>query len=134
FFFFFFQAEDGIRDFHVTGVQTCALPISENVRFLRIDESFVICAKNHPIECGLHGHLGPNGSRGTTANLSRMGARINKGHDHAATIRNGVYSAGVCALEQGYNQGPTSWSVSHICTYLNGKRCILTERVGRLWA
>src|SRR5690606_40924618 len=25
--FFFFQAEDGIRDFHVTGVQTCALPI-----------------------------------------------------------------------------------------------------------
>src|SRR5690606_8430601 len=28
FLFFFFQAEDGIRDFHVTGVQTCALPIS----------------------------------------------------------------------------------------------------------
>src|SRR5690606_40301410 len=27
FHFFFFQAEDGIRDFHVTGVQTCALPI-----------------------------------------------------------------------------------------------------------
>src|SRR5690606_39287909 len=25
---FFFKAEDGIRDFHVTGVQTCALPIS----------------------------------------------------------------------------------------------------------
>src|SRR5690606_40077215 len=25
---FFFQAEDGIRGFHVTGVQTCALPIS----------------------------------------------------------------------------------------------------------
>src|SRR5262249_58804320 len=27
-FFFFFQAEDGIRDWSVTGVQTCALPIS----------------------------------------------------------------------------------------------------------
>src|SRR5690606_35876615 len=27
---FFFQAEDGIRDFHVTGVQTCALPISSS--------------------------------------------------------------------------------------------------------
>src|SRR5690606_40897975 len=27
FLFFFFQAEDGIRVFHVTGVQTCALPI-----------------------------------------------------------------------------------------------------------
>src|SRR5690606_40797614 len=30
--FFFFQAEDGIRDFHVTGVQTCALPISDPAR------------------------------------------------------------------------------------------------------
>src|SRR2546426_6270823 len=28
-FFFFFQAEDGIRDYKVTGVQTCALPIFE---------------------------------------------------------------------------------------------------------
>ena len=32
-FFFFFQAEDGIRDDLVTGVQTCALPISGNVVF-----------------------------------------------------------------------------------------------------
>src|SRR5690606_37871634 len=29
--FFFFQAEDGRRDFHVTGVQTCALPISSQL-------------------------------------------------------------------------------------------------------
>src|SRR5258707_11237766 len=33
-FFFFFQAEDGIRDIGVTGVQTCALPILE-FRFLQ---------------------------------------------------------------------------------------------------
>src|SRR2546429_4515581 len=31
-FFFFFQAEDGIRDVAVTGVQTCALPIFGRVR------------------------------------------------------------------------------------------------------
>src|SRR3712207_8249847 len=31
FVFFFFQAEDGIRDIGVTGVQTCALPIFEGV-------------------------------------------------------------------------------------------------------
>src|SRR5256885_149266 len=30
--FFFFQAEDGIRDYKVTGVQTCALPISPKLR------------------------------------------------------------------------------------------------------
>src|SRR5690606_39684994 len=39
---FFFQAEDGIRDFHVTGVQTCALPIYSAAaprakRFIRLD-------------------------------------------------------------------------------------------------
>src|SRR5256885_17191065 len=34
--FFFFQAEDGIRDYKVTGVQTCALPIlTETPQFLR---------------------------------------------------------------------------------------------------
>src|SRR2546427_8544605 len=32
FFFFFFQAEDGIRDLTVTGVQTCALPISAELK------------------------------------------------------------------------------------------------------
>src|SRR5690606_40941444 len=32
---FFFQAEDGIRDFHVTGVQTCALPIYRASPLLR---------------------------------------------------------------------------------------------------
>src|SRR5690625_7830893 len=40
-FFFFFQAEDGIRDGHVTGVQTCALPIfefSEPLDVLKGDE------------------------------------------------------------------------------------------------
>src|SRR5256885_8349169 len=34
--FFFFQAEDGIRDYKVTGVQTCALPISQTLT-LRLD-------------------------------------------------------------------------------------------------
>src|SRR5438309_7368059 len=34
-FFFFFQAEDGIRDGTVTGVQTCALPISGRRRPVR---------------------------------------------------------------------------------------------------
>src|SRR5262252_6366644 len=36
-FFFFFQAEDGIRDHCVTGVQTCALPIYDGQRGLRWD-------------------------------------------------------------------------------------------------
>src|SRR2546427_680709 len=38
--FFFFQAEDGIRDLTVTGVQTCALPICTEVHFLASKEVF----------------------------------------------------------------------------------------------
>src|SRR5439155_3433604 len=34
--FFFFQAEDGIRDGHVTGVQTCALPISTSASLIHV--------------------------------------------------------------------------------------------------
>src|SRR5690625_7468089 len=37
--FFFFQAEDGIRDGHVTGVQTCALPIFSCSRVMIVTES-----------------------------------------------------------------------------------------------
>src|SRR2546430_5982251 len=37
FFFFFFQAEDGIRDLTVTGVQTCALPISLTVATVTVN-------------------------------------------------------------------------------------------------
>src|SRR5439155_10090861 len=36
---FFFQAEDGIRDGHVTGVQTCALPILAALRRVDLKES-----------------------------------------------------------------------------------------------
>src|SRR5690606_39901230 len=42
FIFFFFPAEDGIRDFHVTGVQTCALPIFSR-RSKRAKASTRIC-------------------------------------------------------------------------------------------
>src|SRR5690606_10911038 len=45
-FFFFFQAEDGIRDFHVTGVQTCALPIYEGIRYAHDRKRKVLLALN----------------------------------------------------------------------------------------
>src|SRR5688500_19471942 len=50
-FFFFFQAEDGIRDYKVTGVQTCALPISEQTagKLLQHDPGdFYVVLFTHP--------------------------------------------------------------------------------------
>src|SRR2546430_11087680 len=77
FFFFFFQAEDGIRDLTVTGVQTCALPISRS-RGERLRRSAGLHAPSR------RGHRGterlrpksrvgrPNG-RGTIASLRSGG-------------------------------------------------------------
>src|SRR6266536_92564 len=46
-FFFFFQAEDGIRDPLVTGVQTCALPICSLVRAVCRPDVASLCACAH---------------------------------------------------------------------------------------
>src|SRR5437764_5686373 len=45
--FFFFQAEDGIRDTSVTGVQTCALPISGTRGFLNAKIPFELLSQIH---------------------------------------------------------------------------------------
>src|SRR6266850_4685413 len=45
-FFFFFQAEDGIRDYKVTGVQTCALPISAPVARQRLRDEQAALAES----------------------------------------------------------------------------------------
>src|SRR5437762_10157298 len=52
-FFFFFQAEDGIRDTSVTGVQTCALPIlapaKQAFRDIEEDLLFVLDERGHSV-------------------------------------------------------------------------------------
>lgn len=98
--------------------------------FLDEDDSFVICGANG-IECGMHGHRGPNGARGNPNSLRNLGRKCNVGHTHSAGIMDGIYVAGIsCAMDMGYNKGPSSWSQSHIVTYPNGKRAIITMKNG----
>src|SRR3712207_8313662 len=59
--FFFFQAEDGIRDIGVTGVQTCALPISSkfvsNTMGIIVQPNKAIIGENaFEHESGIHTH------------------------------------------------------------------------------
>lgn len=94
-------------------------------KFLGWDESFLICKKK--IECGQHGDLGANGSHGSPAGMSKIGRRSNIGHTHVAGIWDGLYVAGTSTeFRMGYNHGPSSWTHSHILTYANGKRTIIT--------
>src|SRR5437879_11876140 len=48
FFFFFFQAEDGIRDTSVTGVQTCAIPIFNAAVVAAMDEVGIDISRELP--------------------------------------------------------------------------------------
>lgn len=101
--------------------------------FLHADDQFVICPdEGGGIECSLHGDIGPNGSRGSPIGLSKMGRRANTGHTHSACILDGLYVAGTMSLlEQDWNVGPSSWSHSHIVSYPNGKRAIVTFYNGK---
>src|SRR2546425_7928034 len=74
YFFFFFQAEDGIRDKLVTGVQTCALPISS-------ERSLRNIGPRH--ECVI-----PVGMELTSAYMKLV--ELDRGHLHSLLIRMGI--------------------------------------------
>jgi hypothetical protein len=94
-------------------------------KFLLADESFLTCDRK--IENGQHGHLGPNGKFGSPAELAKMGRKANTAHTHSAGIWNGLYIAGTSSkLRWDYAKGPNGHTNSHVLTYSNGKRAIVT--------
>lgn len=102
------------------------------VQFLLPDESF----KVGEIECGMHGHVGPNGAFGSPENLSKIGKKATTGHTHSCGIRHGLYVAGTSTkLTQDwtYTSGPSSWSWSHVVQYPNGQRTIVTMSKNGKW-
>lgn len=101
--------------------------------FLGRDESLILLHEvDGGIECGMHGDDGPNGSRGAPLALSRMGRRANTAHTHTTEIVDGLYVAGTSALlDMRFNHGPSSWTHSHIVTYPNGTRAIVTMWNGK---
>ena len=94
---------------------------NKNIITPGIDESFVIAG----VECGFHGHRGPNGARGSIKNLSKIGVKVNIGHSHTPGIEAGAYQAGTSSrLRLEYTEGPSSWLHAHILQYRDGKRSL----------
>src|SRR2546430_5482087 len=90
-FCFFFQAEDGIRDLTVTGVQTCALPISRVARYS------ALAAFGRPgtvaDDARIHGAAGPSPSAGRLAGRDQMWCRFRMaGADRKSTRLNSSHS------------------------------------------
>lgn len=92
-----------------------------NFTFVEEDASLLIAG----VENGLHGDLGINGGKGSTAGLTKLARPVNKGHDHIACEMDDVFSAGAFARRFPYMKGPSSHSITHILTYDNGERALL---------
>src|SRR5690606_39529104 len=99
----FFQAEDGIRDFHVTGVQTCALPISQLDLHLRnladhYRQGFHLLAEDaeiaelngryKPVAEAIQAHLEETGSLAGRPDLVAALADVNTASDRKSTRLN----------------------------------------------
>lgn len=100
------------------------------IKFLLPDESFPV----GEVECGMHGHLGPNGGFGNPATLSKIGKKATTAHTHSCGIYHGLYVAGTSSkltTEWDYTMGPSSWSHSHVVLYPNGQRAIITMKNGK---
>jgi hypothetical protein len=96
--------------------------------FITEGQSHIICADSGAIECGLHGHIGTSGGRGSIASFARMAPRVNLAHSHAPGIREGAYQAGTNSrMLLGYNTGPGKWAHADIVTHPTGKRQIIIK-------
>jgi hypothetical protein len=102
------------------------------VKFLLPDESFLV----GEVECGQHGHIGPNGAFGSPSNLSKIGRKATTAHTHSAGIYHGLFVAGTSTKltpDWTYTSGPSSWSHSHVLQYGNGQRSIVTMGQNGKW-
>lgn len=100
---------------------------NHGILFLRTDDDY--CVLEHikgGIECGIHGHNGPNGVKGNYKQFAKVGVRCNTAHQHSGGIYEGVYMSGVMGLLHGYNVGPSNWTFSHVIVYKNSKRALVT--------
>jgi len=99
-----------------------------NIKVLDYEESCVV----EGIECGMHGHFGPNGSRGSARSMRRIGVKSIIGHSHTPAIEEGCYQVGTSTrLSRGYTHGPSSWLNTHCLIYPNGKRTLINVIDGK---
>lgn len=104
--------------------------VTKNVKFLKVDESYQVKG----VECGMHGHLGPNGARGSIRNLARIGTRSMIGHGHGPGIWQGAHQVGTASLlNMHYTAGPSGWFHTHGLVHANGYRQLLHMVDGIPW-
>lgn len=102
-----------------------------DVRFLRRDEEYLVKAGGG-IELGMHGDKGANGAKGSLRGFAKTGRKCIVGDRHTPGLFEGAMQVGVMgSLDQGYNEGMSSWSHTNALVYPNGKRTLFTIWKGK---
>lgn len=102
----------------------------KNIRGLKKNESYLISG----ILLSLHGHEGPNGSRGTIKNLSKLGVKTITGHGHAPGIEGGHTRGGTMTyLDLEYTGPISNWMNCHTSIDPMGKRHPHISINGAFW-
>jgi hypothetical protein len=103
-------------------LEKLGLKNKHKVKWLQRDEDFKIA----DVQLGAHGDKGPNGSRGSLANMRRAYSNSVTGHTHTPGILNGAFSVGTSSyLKLNYNEGPSSWLQTHCIVYADGTRQLI---------
>jgi hypothetical protein len=73
-------------------------------------------------ECGLHGDIASNGSRGSVEGFRKLNTKLIMGHVHSPARKENVLAVGTSTkLRVGYNVGPSSWLQSHVIIHNDGR-------------
>ena len=95
--------------------------LSPKLNIVPEDGSLVISG----MELGMHGHIGPNGARGSLKNLAKTGTPVVVGHVHSPGELGDSLAVGVCAPEMEYARGPSGWLSSQAIVYPDGNTTLV---------
>jgi hypothetical protein len=99
-----------------------------NCVWLKRDDDYKIAG----VQLGAHGDLGPNGSRGSIANIETAYGSAIVGHSHSPGILRRVWQVGTSTLlKLRYNRGPSSWLHASCILFSNGQRQMIISVQGK---
>jgi len=110
------KAKDGIIPYYINDR-------FNKITALGVNDSYI---KNN-IELALHGHKGPNGSKGSIKSFAQLSSKTIIGHSHSPSIVGGCYQVGIsCSKQHGYNSGLSGWAYNGVTLNKHGKRQSIT--------
>ena len=96
--------------------------VIDKVKWLSIDDDYRV----EGVQCGAHGHLGANGSRGSLEAMETAYGNSVSGHSHTPQILRGAWCVGTSSLlKLEYNRGASSWLHSSCLIYPGGARQLI---------